>query len=164
MMTGTASRDSSGAQLAQPPKAEDQLAIMHLTAAYVAHADGAGRGEPADLFVKDGVLSLGSLRLENHSAIQRFFEDRARDNRAQGRVTRHVPGPLEITAVEHERLEARSTAIVFAGNGDLPLATALPTTICDFNDVFVLTSDGWRFASRTATVVFTGAGAATFAK
>lgn len=164
MKTATTTHESGRAQAASLPSAEDQLAIMQLAAAYIAHADGAGRGAPADLFSEDGILALGTLRLETRTAIARFFEDRTESNASQRRVTRHVPGPIELVVLDQDRIGARSTAIVFAGNGDLPLACALPSTICDFDDVFARTPAGWRFASRTATVVFTGAGAATFAK
>ena len=60
---------------------------------------------------------------------------------------------------------ARSTIAVFAGAGSLPLQSAPPATVFDFVDALEQSADGeWQFISRRAGVLFTGEGAASFAR
>lgn len=144
--------------------AEDAAEIQSLVAAYFQRTDRPSERAVADLFAPDGALILGPLRLEGRQAIATFFANRNTEQAETGRVTRHVHGGIELLARGIDCIEGHSATLVFAGTGVTPLPSALPTTICDFDDVYVRNDGNWLFQERRATVVFTGAGAATFAK
>lgn len=145
--------------------ATDGLMVQSLVAAYFQRTDRPGPELVASLFAEDGLLVLGPLKLEGRSAIAAFFAERNRSQAEVGRLTRHLPGLLELQGVSPDRIKGRSTVVVYAGTGAVPLPAGSPSTICDFDDVYVRQADGvWRFERRTAAVIFTGAGAAGFAR
>lgn len=146
------------------PAAADAVAIQGLIAAYFQRTDRPGLDPVSDLFHEAGLLVLGNLEISGREAIARFFQDRNASQSETRRTTRHMSGGIELTLVDDNRVAGRSTVIVFAGSGELPLPTGVPSTICDFDDIYVRTPDGWLFEERRAAVIFTGAGAATFAK
>jgi hypothetical protein len=64
-----------------------------------------------------------------------------------------------------DRVRVRSTVIVFAGSGELPIAVSLPSGVADFEDVCVRSSAGsWLYQSRIARTIFIGPAAASFAR
>lgn len=142
----------------------DALAVQSLVTAYFQRTDRPGTGEVADLFTSDGVLILGNLEIVGRTAIATFFADRNRDQADAKRLTRHLTGGVDLCPAPPDRIIGYSTTAVFAGLGDLPLAVALPSSIADFDDVFVHTATGWLFEKRHATVIFTGPGAASFTR
>ena len=146
------------------PAAADAVAIQSLVAAYFQRTDRPGPDPASDLFDKAGLLILGNLEISGREAIARFFQERNASQSETRRATRHISGGIELTLVDDNHVTGRSTAIVFAGSGEIPLPTGAPSTICDFDDIYVRTPDGWLFGERRAAVIFTGAGAAAFAK
>ena len=153
-------------QTSEPPApaVADQLALQRLASRYWALADGIEEVAIAELFTADGVLELGSLRLEGVEAIHRFFVERQRANKATERITRHLASGFLIMPVSSDSVRVRSTVIVHAGNGPLPIEVSLPSGIADFEDSCVRSDTGWLYQSRVARTVFTGPAAASFAR
>jgi hypothetical protein len=142
----------------------DQLALQQLANRYWALADGAVDIAIAELFAHDGLLELGSLRLEGVEAIGRFFADRAAGNQASGRVTRHFASSSLATPLSADTVRVRSTVIVYAGAGVLPVEASAPSGIADFEDVCIRSgSSAWVYRSRVGKTVFIGPNAAAFA-
>jgi hypothetical protein len=144
----------------------DWVALMQLGARYWACADGDATINISDLFTEDGELVLGTLELAGNAAIERFFREREATQKASQRITRHVA--TNHLLVRHDATSAvvRCTVTVFAGAGSLPLPSAVPTGIADFEDLLVRARVGadWRFKRRSARSVFIGPGAAAFAR
>jgi hypothetical protein len=154
-------------QTSEPPAlpVADELALQRLASRYWALADGTEEFAIPELFTADGVLELGSLRLEGAEAINRFFAEREKANKAAGRVTRHLASGFLIVPLSSERVRVRSTVTVHAGNGELPIEVSLPSGIADFEDICVRSDNGdWLYQSRVARTVFVGPAAASFAR
>lgn len=157
----------SSTQTSDPPvlAVADQLALQRLANRYWAVADGIEEFAVSELFTADGVLELGSLRLEGVEAIHRFFVERETANKAAARVTRHLASGLLIMPASSDTVRVRSTVIVHAGNGVLPIEVSLPSGIADFEDSCVRSdTGGWLYRSRVARTVFIGPAAASFAR
>ncbi|MFJ9173687.1 nuclear transport factor 2 family protein [Streptomyces sp. NPDC102360] len=119
--------------------------------------------EPVDaLYTEDGAFRAGALDLHGRAAIKSYFAKRNREQAALGRSTRHVQTNLHVQPLGPDRALCRSTVLVFAGTGDLPLQTPTPATIADAEDECVRSPDGWRFRSRRLTAVFIGPTVAGF--
>lgn len=143
----------------------DQLVLQRLASRYWALADGTEGFAIPELFTADGVLELGSLRLEGVEAIHRFFAEREKANKAAGRVTRHLASGFLIMPLSSDSVRVRSTLIVHAGNGELPIEVSLPSGIADFEDICVRSENGdWLYRSRVGRTVFVGRSAASFAR
>lgn len=143
----------------------DELALQRLASRYWALADGTEAIAIPELFTADGVLELGSLRLEGVDAIRDFFAERERANKATGRVTRHLASGFLIIPQSSESARVRSTVIVHAGNGEVPIEVSLPSGIADFEDICVRSESGdWLYRSRAGRTVFVGPAAASFAR
>jgi len=141
------------------------LALMQLASEYWTRADGLRNLGVGELFTETGILVLGSLRLTGRPAIDAFFRERDAAQRAIQRVTRHVAGSTIATVAGPGRAFVRSTVMVFSGQGALPLPSAAPSGIADFEDLCVHdAASGWRFEERVGRTVFIGAGAPTFAR
>lgn len=143
----------------------DLVALIHLGSEYWLRADGVRALPASELFTESGVLVLGSLRISGRSAIDTFFRDRDAAQRATSRVTRHFAANHVATLDGPRRAVVKSTVIVFAGEGSLPLPSSLPSGVADFEDTCVLTDGaGWLFEQRVGRTVFTGPGAPKFAR
>ncbi|MEU3297009.1 nuclear transport factor 2 family protein [Streptomyces longwoodensis] len=119
--------------------------------------------EPVDaLYTEDGVFRAGALDLRGRAAIKSYFAERNREQAALGRSTRHLQTNLHVQPLDPERVLCRSTVLVFAGTGDLPLRSPIPATLADAEDECVRTPGGWRFRSRRLTAVVVGPTAAGF--
>jgi hypothetical protein len=140
-------------------------ALQQLAARYWARADG-DLGIALDgIFTPEGSLQLGSLELVGLPAIERFFRERDVTQREGQRTTRHIACNHLLKALDPDRIEVRSTVLVYAGTGSWPMPSGAPSAIADFIDTCVRMPQGaWRFARREARTVFIGAGAATFAR
>ena len=139
--------------------------ISQLLARYWARADGLCSESAGEMFVEHGELVLGQLRLEGRAHIERFFIERDAAHAAQSRITRHFSSPPWVVSAADDRVELRSTVMVFAGCGAWPLPMSLPAGVADFHDICERDAvHGWRFRSRCATSVFVGEGAAAFAR
>lgn len=145
--------------------AQDLAALIQLGSEYWLRADGVRQRPCSELFVPAGELVLGSLRLNGRSAIESFFQRREATNRETGRVTRHVAANPVATVAGPGRVRIQSTVLVFSGTGDLPIASAAPSAIADFEDLCVHTPGvGWLFEQKVGRTIFIGAGAPSFAR
>ncbi|MEP7312448.1 MAG: nuclear transport factor 2 family protein [Pseudomonadota bacterium] len=143
----------------------DLLALQQLAARYWARADGDAGQSLSQLFTPDGALLLGSLTLNGIEAIERFFGERDVAQAAALRTTRHIACNHLATWFDDNRVQVRSTVLVYVGMGSLPLESTAPAGIADFEDICVRpASGGWRFERREGRTVFIGPGAAKFAR
>lgn len=146
----------------------DPLAVLdlqRLAADYWARADGDLEQSIEALFTEDARLVVGSLELHGRSAIDKFFRERDATQQSAQRTTRHIACNHRMTDAGEGRVLVRSTVLVYVGIGTLPLPSAAPAGIADFEDLCERDASGrWRFARRTGSTVFVGAGAASFAR
>ncbi|TWC27953.1 hypothetical protein FBY03_14214 [Pseudomonas sp. SJZ079] len=144
---------------------EDFLSLSLLNSAYWAIADGCSEQPVETLFARAAHLKLGSVDLRGGEAIHLFFSQRALKNEQSARVTRHISSAFVPAEYAGDVVSVRSTVAVFAGNGELPIPSDVPSTIADVEDVFVRSDDGkWLFQSRFISPIFVGASAAAFAR
>ena len=139
----------------------DWIMLHQLCAEHWARVDRVSDRPPHELYTEDGAMLIGSLDKRGHAAIAAYFVTRFAGEDESGRRTRHVTSGLLVEADGPDAAMLRSTVLVFSGTGPLPMASAPPSSIGDFTDRCVRSSDGsWRFARRYARILFTGAGAA----
>lgn len=144
---------------------EDLIALQQLAARYWALADLTEQVPLADLFEEQAVFDLGKLKLAGLPAIAAFFADREQTMRAGGRTTRHLASNFLAVPQADGTVRVRSTVMVHSGVGDHPLPATEPSGIADFHDICRRQPDGrWLYLQRSASTVFVGAGAASFAR
>ncbi|MGF6933592.1 hypothetical protein OKW41_002731 [Paraburkholderia sp. UCT70] len=143
----------------------DTFELIGLDAAYWACADRRNDTDAGSLFTESGILQLGSMELKGRRAIQEFFAARNEDNVRTKRQTRHVVSGLDVSVHDAEHATLTSVLVVFAGHGELPIASDLPSTIADVSDVCIRGPEGeWLFERRSIHPIFVGPGAAKFAR
>jgi hypothetical protein len=99
----------------------------------------------AALFVPDGCLSRPTGDpLVGRDAILKSYQ-----SRPAGRITRHICTNIRITMESAERARGFSYALVYSWTADNPA----DVKVGEFEDEFVRTPEGWRFASRDARFV-----------
>ncbi|MFT4191359.1 MAG: nuclear transport factor 2 family protein [Comamonas sp.] len=144
---------------------DDFLAVSRLDARYWAIADLRSSDAAELLFVPTGKLQIGSLVLDGRDAIRQFLSEREKKHVETNRLTRHFASGFLLGEKAPGCLQASSVLAVFAGAGSIPLASGVPSTIADVEDVFVRDDSGqWLFASRIMRPVFVGAAAASFVR
>ena len=145
--------------------AQDLADLQQLANRYWALADLLEDVPLAELFEENATFDLGSLKLEGLAAIETFFADRAAGMRESRRTTRHVATNFLALPETPDRVRVRSTGLVYAANGDLPLEAAAPSGIADFEDICLRQPDGrWLYHYRSGRTVFVGPNAASFAR
>lgn len=145
--------------------AQDLADLQQLANRYWALADLLEDVPLAELFETDATFDLGSLKLEGLAAIEAFFADRSKTMREAERTTRHVATNFLALPEGPDRIRIRSTGLVYAANGALPLEAAAPSGIADFEDICRRQPDGsWRYHYRSGRTVFVGPNAASFAR
>ncbi|HTK62961.1 MAG TPA: nuclear transport factor 2 family protein [Pseudonocardia sp.] len=105
------------------------------------------------LFTPDGVFDRVGQVLNGHEEMRAAF-----GARPPGITSRHVVTNIDFLEVSDDHVEAHIYNLSFhavgdAGAGPLTYATE-NARFLDFHDHYRLTDQGWRFASRTAGVVF----------
>lgn len=144
---------------------DDLLALQQLAARYWALADLTEEVPLEEMFEEAAVFDLGKLKLEGLHAIAAFFAEREEGMRAGGRTTRHIASNFLALPQADGSVRVRSTVMVYAGNGELPLPATEPSGIADFHDVCRRQPDGrWLYHHRRADTVFVGPAAASFAR
>lgn len=129
-------------------KAKDRRAIEHdctrLIALYANLNDEARWDEVAALYAEDGVMvrpTAPDAPTVGREAILAAFKARP------PRVTRHVCSNVVIDVESEDAARGVSAMLLFTGAAE-PL-------VGSFHDRFVLTADGWRFAERRGSILFT---------
>jgi len=113
----------------------------------------------AALFAPDGVLRRPTGQpLVGRAAIEAAYAQRPRE-----RITRHLVTNTLVEVESATSAAARSRVLLWAGStedADGPQGRPLrgPQLVGEFDDRFVLTGEGWRFASRDASFVLHAAG------
>ena len=122
-------------------------------------ADGHDAAGLAALFAPDGVLRRpGGQAMVGRAAIEAAYAQRPRE-----RITRHLVTNTLVEVESSTRASARSRVLLWAGStedADGPQGRPLrgPQLVGEFADRFVLTDEGWRFASRDASFVLHAGG------
>lgn len=126
---------------------EERLAIEHacgrLIALYANLNDEARWDEVAALYAEDGVMvrpTAPDAPIHGREAILAAFKSRP------ARTTRHVCSNVVITVEGPDKASGVSAMLLFTGAG-VPL-------VGSFNDRFVRTAEGWRFAERRGSLTF----------
>lgn len=129
-------------------KAKDRRAIeadcARLIALYANLNDEARWDEVAALYAEDGVMvrpTAPDAPTVGREAILAAFKARP------PRVTRHVCSNVVIDVESDDAARGVSAMLLFTGAAE-PL-------VGSFHDRFVLTADGWRFAERRGSLLFT---------
>lgn len=129
-------------------KAKDRRAIEHdcarLIALYANLNDEARWDEAAALYAEDGVMvrpTAPDKPTQGREAILAAFKARP------PRVTRHVCSNVVIDVESEDTASGVSAMLLFTGAAE-PL-------VGSFHDTFVRTADGWRFAERRGSLLFT---------
>ena len=105
--------------------------------------DAARWPEVADLYAEDGLMtrpSAPAVEIVGRAAILAAFTARP------PRATRHMCSNIVIDVERADAARGSSAMLLFTG-GPAPL-------VGGFEDRFVLTGDGWRFAERRGTLSF----------
>ncbi len=145
--------------------AQDLADLQQLANRYWTLADLLEDVPLADLFEQDAIFDLGTLRLEGLAAIETVCADRSKGMSETQSTNRHVATNFLALPEGPDRGRVRSTGLVYAGNGALPLEAAAPSGIADFEDICRRQPDGsWRYHYRSGRTVFVGPNAASFAR
>lgn len=117
------------------------------------HLDSGESDSMIGLFTADGVFDRVGQLLRGRDEMRAAFAERP-----TGITSRHVVTNVHFIEVASDRAEAHVYNLSFHAVGeerDGPLAYATQNArFLDFHDAYALTDDGWRFASRSARVVF----------
>ena len=99
----------------------------------------------ANLFATDGAMHRpNGDPLTGYDAILKAYR-----SRPAGRVTRHVCSNIRITVRSADHARGITYAVVYSANGH----EKAEERIGEFEDEFVRTPEGWRFAARRARFV-----------
>jgi hypothetical protein len=122
---------------------------------YVHFNDTQSYEELARLFAEDGVfIRPNGESINGRDAILHSYR-----SRPAGRLTRHFCTNIRITPKSTDRASGLTYAVVYSANSNDPQVQhfgrkADPRTLIgEFEDEFVRTAEGWRFASRRARFV-----------
>jgi hypothetical protein len=102
-----------------------------------------------ELFVDNGELTLGSTVMRGREEIAAW--GRARVN-AGGR-SRHVCTNMRFVTTDGDQVDGSTLLTVYLADDTTPDPT-VPAAVCEYQDRFIRTSEGWRFVSRRSVVNF----------
>lgn len=100
-------------------------------------------GEVAALYAEDGVMTRPTAPespVAGRAAIRAAFEARP------PRTTRHVCSNIVVDVIDADHATGSSVMLLFTAYG--------PPLVGNFNDRFVRTAEGWRFAERRGSLTF----------
>jgi len=107
------------------------------------------------LFVENGICVMPALLMRGRDEIAAGYAKRQADG---PRLSRHLVSNLVAAITDDDRASATYSLSLYAGNGVAPLEVASPSAICDVEDRFVLTYNGWLIERRQLTAVFVAPG------
>jgi 3-phenylpropionate/cinnamic acid dioxygenase small subunit len=130
-----------------------ERACERLSIAYANHVDARRYDAFVELFADDAHLNAGGA-LDGKAAIRRAMARRSDRLRS-----RHVLTNILIEALDAEHARGVTYLSLYRHVGDeslgvQPVDGFQPAAIGQYDDEFVLTSDGWRFARRELSLAF----------
>lgn len=137
-----------------PSAHEAAQACRDLMARYCACVDAGRHAELASLFAVDGELHIAGRELRGPHQIRTFFDERAPS------LSVHLPGGEWVDVDAHAgRAVGGSAVAVYRVAGDpatlnVPQPLGSGPVVARYEDRFVLTEQGWRFAARRALPIF----------
>ena len=134
--------------------------LAWLNSEYWFRVDHPGNAEVADLYTDDGRMVFSQFRVEGNQAIRQFFGER--NASVPKRTTRHVSTNLCFDPLAEGDIRVHSIVTVYAGLGEPPLDTGIPTSVLDFTDICHFSGGNWRYRERSGKAIFIGPGAASF--
>jgi SnoaL-like domain len=128
-----------------------RLAIEELNAEFAYLIDHEQSEEVANLFTTDGSYGRATgERSVGRDAIRMAYAAR----KVKGpRTARHIFTNLRLKFESDERASGTCIMTLFAEDGSPP-HPAEPFLVADYDDVYQLCGDTWRYASRTITWLF----------
>jgi uncharacterized protein (TIGR02246 family) len=128
-----------------------RLAIEELNAEFAYLIDHEQSERVADLFTVDGSYGRSTgERSIGRDAIRRAYASR---NAKGPRTARHIFTNLRLRFDARDRATGTCIMTLFAEDG-APPHVAEPFLVADYNDVYVLYEDNWRYSARTITWLF----------
>jgi len=125
-----------------------------LITALVHHYDHGAAEQAADLFVPDGLWVKSQVPYRGREAIIGSFAAQP-----ASLVLRHFTSNILVNVHDEQNASAVTYYLAFVGRRDetrpdaeIPLE--LPGSLGEWNDTFVATADGWRFARREGRRIF----------
>ncbi|MGE0742629.1 MAG: nuclear transport factor 2 family protein [Hyphomonadaceae bacterium] len=136
---------------------QDRLALHELVAALWERTDRAVDAHAEDLFVEGAEMRIGTLVKTGLNEIIAYNVDRRAQEDASGRRTRHAASNLIAELESDGRARLRFLCVVFAGTGEQPFPSSVPSNIADFSATCERGEDGrWRFTGLYAKAIFFG--------
>lgn len=160
------SPDSGASRPTESERSVGFVQLNELLSEYWARVDRLSTAPVSELYAPSGEMRIGSLHKAGRTEIAQFFKERNESEILNKRNTRHTFSNVRVEWINAGRVIVLSLVIVYAAIGEMPLATVTaPATIADFTDICVRDDSGsWKIESKTANVLFTGAGAANFVR
>ena len=132
-------------------EAADRRAIAALNDDFCHALDRGTVEDLVALFTPDAVYSRDERRSEGQAGIRALFEARI----ANGpRTSRHLTSGLRIAFTGPDEATGLSICTVYTAAGAPPIAGTSAGAVADFEDVYVRTGAGWRFARRHIRTIF----------
>lgn len=130
-----------------------EQACAKLVASYAIAADFGDHHTAANCYAADGKLSIAGKTHEGRDAIRARLADQP-----ASQVSRHLVGTVAIERVSETEAKGRCYLALFRGIREQgatgPLPGEAPFLMGHYDDRFVLTAEGWRFAERQLTTTF----------
>jgi SnoaL-like domain len=127
--------------------AEIEAECLRLCRAFYVLSDRGEADAYAALYTDDGIFSRPGLSVKGRSEIAEAIR-----NRPPNMAVRHVGMNAIIEMIDET--SARGLGSVLAVNHDRSTGTTALPLVGDFEDSYILTYEGWRIASRVATLAF----------
>jgi hypothetical protein len=139
------------------PRTAEIIALNDLLCDHWERIDRVTEDLVTQLFTSEGEMKIGTLHRKGREDIQAYAVDRRAGEDMSGRRTRHVMSNVRVLFEDENTAELRFLLTVFAGRGEVPFASALPSNIADFAATCRRESDNeWRIASLRGVAIFAG--------
>ena len=133
-----------------PLRLEDRHQIAELNVLFSRGLDHNDQATFLSIFADDIEYVSGPRRHAGLDQLTEFFSTRA----ATGRVSRHLCTGQSVTFTGDDSAVGTSTWLTYAGQGALPVQSALPFMVADVADEYRRVKDGWQITRREITPVF----------
>ena len=131
-----------------------ELECRNLITALVHHYDHGEAEQAARLFVPDGLWVKTGVPYRGRAAIITSFA-----NQPATLVLRHFTSNILINVHDGQNASAVTYYLAFVGDRgrsppDSEIQIEAPKSLGEWNDTFILTSEGWRFTRREGRRIF----------